>query len=184
MTWTRLSDDYSDDTWTLTNAAYRLHTNALVWSNRKLLDGRLTDDDLHRFTKKSDSLTDSLTELVESGFWRETDDGWQIAHHLGYQDSRVDVLHRQEINRKNGARGGRPRKLARQQETHSVSDSQSDSTTHGVRLGEVRTGSLTTAPTNSVTNAHARDQQPCVGCQRALAMPNHPDCPEHGELIA
>ncbi|MGC7224587.1 hypothetical protein RBA13_22790, partial [Mycobacteroides abscessus subsp. massiliense] len=38
MTWTKLSDDYGDDCWRLSDAAFRTHTEGLCWSNRKLLD--------------------------------------------------------------------------------------------------------------------------------------------------
>jgi hypothetical protein len=38
MTWAKLSDDFTDDCWTLSDGAFRLHVEGLVWSNRKLLD--------------------------------------------------------------------------------------------------------------------------------------------------
>ena len=34
MTWTKLSDDFGDDCWELSDAAYRLHVEGLLWSNR------------------------------------------------------------------------------------------------------------------------------------------------------
>jgi hypothetical protein len=44
MTWTKLSDDFSDDCWQLSDAAYRLHVDGLNWSNRKLLNCLLSKD--------------------------------------------------------------------------------------------------------------------------------------------
>ena len=41
MTWTKLGDEYGDQCWKLSDSAHRLHTEALVWSNRRHLDGRL-----------------------------------------------------------------------------------------------------------------------------------------------
>ncbi len=42
MTWTKLGDEFGDECWTLSDAAYRLHVDGLVWSNRKGTDGQLT----------------------------------------------------------------------------------------------------------------------------------------------
>lgn len=106
MTWTKLSDDYSDDCWTLSDRAFRLHTEALIWSNRKLLDCIIPKDDMPRLTR----CPDAADELVAIGWW--TDDGatYTVRHHAGYQISREGVLKLQERNRKNGAKGGRPKK--------------------------------------------------------------------------
>lgn len=41
MTWTKLGDEFADECWTLTDAAFRLHTEGLLWSNRMLTDGQL-----------------------------------------------------------------------------------------------------------------------------------------------
>ena len=41
MTWTKLGDEYGGECWELSDAAFRLHIEGLVWSNGKALDGRL-----------------------------------------------------------------------------------------------------------------------------------------------
>ncbi len=111
MTWTKLSDDFADDCWTLSDRALRLHVEGLVWSNRKLLDLRLSKDDVRRFAKHPDA----VAELVDGGWWAEDDDSYVIRHHGSYQQSRADVLARQERARKNGARSeGRPPKTPRE----------------------------------------------------------------------
>ena len=51
MTWTKLSDDFSDDCWQLSDAAYRLHTEGLIWSNRKLLNLRLDKAEMRLWAK-------------------------------------------------------------------------------------------------------------------------------------
>ena len=84
MTWTTLSDDFSDDCWTLSDAAFRLHTEGLVGSNRKLLDLRIPKDDLRRFA----SYPDAVGELLAVGWWTEDGGVYVIRHHGGYQPTR------------------------------------------------------------------------------------------------
>lgn len=120
MTWTKLSDDWTDDTWTLSDAAYRLHADALVWSNRKLLDLQIPKDDVARISKGSTG----LQELLDGSWWLDAGDHYLIQHHAMYQPTREQVLKRQQANRTNGKRGGRP---GRERKTQPVSDSQSHS---------------------------------------------------------
>lgn len=127
MTWTKLSDDYTDDCWTLSHAAYRLHTDGLIWSNRKLLDRVIPKEDLPRFAKSPDA----IQELLDAGYWRDTGVAYVIRHHAQYQRDREAVINQQSTNRANGRKGGRPKGMPREQKTHSVSDSQSDSRTGG-----------------------------------------------------
>lgn len=121
MTWAKLSDDYSDDCWTLSDAAFRLHTEGLIWSNRKLLDCVLPKDDLRRFAKRSDA----VQELLDTGFWQESKDGgsYIIRHHADYQRDREAVIAQQEANRANGKKGGRPPGIPPGQKTQLVSQS-------------------------------------------------------------
>ncbi|HME15758.1 MAG TPA: hypothetical protein VKG83_09985 [Mycobacterium sp.] len=110
MTWTKLSDDFSDDCWELSDAAVRLHMEGLVWSNRKLLDCRLVKDDMVRWAKRPGA----AEELVNAGWWRDEGDYYLIVHHARYQRTREVMLKLQERNQRNGASGGRPPKVARE----------------------------------------------------------------------
>lgn len=110
MTWTKLSDDFSDDCWELSDAAVRLHMEGLVWSNRKLLDCRLVKDDMVRWAKRPGA----AEELVNAGWWRDEGDCYLIVHHARYQRTREVMLKLQERNQRNGASGGRPPKVARE----------------------------------------------------------------------
>lgn len=135
MTWTKLSDDYSDDCWTLSDAAFRLHTEALIWNGRKLLDLRIPKEELRRFAKTPES----ATELLAVGWWTDEGDAYVIRHHGAYQRTRAEVLAQQAANVANGRRGGRPRKVPREitemppaRETQSVSESLSQSVSGSV----------------------------------------------------
>lgn len=134
MTWTRLSDDYSDDCWQLSDAAWRLHTEGLIWSNRKLLNLRLAKDELRLWAKRPEA----AAELVDTGWWTDDGEHYVIRHHGCYQRDREAVLRQQEANRQNGRRGGRPPGPARElpaeaspeqpsPETDSLTDSLTDS---------------------------------------------------------
>ncbi|GAB3568957.1 hypothetical protein GCM10027405_31440 [Arthrobacter alkaliphilus] len=106
MTWPKFSDDYGDDCWGLTDAAFRLHTEALVWNGRKLLDCRIPKEDLPRFSKRPEA----AGELVEKGWWTDFGSYYEILHHAQYQPTAEQVMRRQAISRKNGSNGGRPKK--------------------------------------------------------------------------
>jgi hypothetical protein len=106
MTWTKLSDDFPDDCWTLSDAAFRMHVEGLVWSNRKLLDALIPQEDVRRFAKRPEA----VEELVQVGWWEQREDGFVIRHHAGYQRTAEQIVAAQERGRVNGKAGGRPRK--------------------------------------------------------------------------
>jgi len=142
MTWTKLSDDFGDDCWTLSDAAFRLHVEGLCYSNRKLLDLSLPKEEVRRFAKNPEA----VAELVAAGWWSDRPDRYDIHHHGAFQRSREAVIKQQEANAANGAQGGRANKKTNSrdranggftpQETqsvsHSLNDSQSDSQSDSV----------------------------------------------------
>jgi len=103
MTWTKLSDDFGDDCYTLSDAAFRLHVEGLLWSNRKLLDLKLDKKVLKRWATNPDA----AAELVDNGYWTDEGDHYAIRHHARYQRTREAVLNQQEANKRNGAKGGK-----------------------------------------------------------------------------
>lgn len=111
MTWTKLSDDFSDDCWELSDAAFRLHVEGLVWSGRKLLDLRLAKEDVVRWAKRPGA----ADELVAAGWWHNEGEYYFIVHHGAYQRSRDQVVQRQESSQRNGQKGGRPKGPPREQ---------------------------------------------------------------------
>lgn len=105
MPFTTTSDDYEDDCWSLSDAAYRLHHDGLTWVNRKLLDMRMPKEDMRRMKRP-----EAVQELLDAEFWTDEGDHYRIRHQARYQKTREQVLRFQESRRKNGAKGGRPRK--------------------------------------------------------------------------
>lgn len=143
MTWTKLSDDFSDDCWLLTDKAWRLHVEGLLWSNRKLLDLVLRKDEMRLWAKHPEA----ATELVEIGWWIDNGDSYTIVHHGRYQRTREAVLHQQDANRRNGRRGGRRPGPSREQasevhptEPEQESESLTESLTERDGTGQDRPG--------------------------------------------
>lgn len=95
MTWTRLSDDFTDrpEALEVSRSARLLNIEAMVWCNRMLRDGLLPKAALPRITDSADTAAD-VTELVKAGMWVEVDDvGWQLD--WTDQESADDVRARQ-----------------------------------------------------------------------------------------
>lgn len=144
MTWTKLSDDFGDDCYQLSDAAFRLHVEGLLWSNRKLLDLKLDKEVLRRWATQPEA----ATQLVDLGWWTDEGDHYFIRHHAIYQRTREQVLKQQTANQANGRRGGRPKGAPREQsstftqETESLTDSPTDSKTERDGTGRDRTGPL------------------------------------------
>lgn len=136
MTWTKLGDEFGDECWTLTDAAFRLHVEGLCWSNRMLTDGRIDKEDMRRWAKHPGA----ASELVRARWWEDRQDHYQIVHHFGYQRTRDQIARQSIVNSRNGKKGGRPRHGAQQTKTQSVSESASESQSERDRTGQARTG--------------------------------------------
>jgi hypothetical protein len=89
----------------LTDAAFRLHVEAIFWCARNLTDGFIAQDDLANVSRYRRP-GGYLTELVTRGAWDVVDGGWQIHDFLDWQQSRSKVLEVREARRKSGAVGG------------------------------------------------------------------------------
>jgi hypothetical protein len=133
MTWTKTGDEFSDECWTLSDPAYRLHHEGLTWSNRKALDGQLAKDDMRRWARRPEA----AEELVNVGWWEDHGQHYQIIHHIGYQRTQEQLAHQSIVNSQNGRKGGRPRK----QKTKPLTESLTETESNGDRTGQASTGS-------------------------------------------
>lgn len=98
MTWTKLSDTFPEreDLLEVSRSARLLLVEAMVWCNRHLLDGRITDNALRRCTDAED--VDHLRdELVEAGALLRTEDdrAWQMD--WADQETAETIIGRREI---------------------------------------------------------------------------------------
>jgi hypothetical protein len=191
MTWTKLSDDFTDDTWTLSDAAYRLHSDGLVWSNRKLLDLRIPKDDLRRF-----KTPEAIGELLTGGWWIDQGAYYLIQHHAAYQRLREAVINQQTVNKENRAKRGQASPPPREQKPvfKAPNDSLNDSSNEMDRTGlasyvkrpeeeetvNTATGEIVTAPFGpsavvtewpvvTIPNSTPSDFDTCRVCDNKLA---------------
>jgi len=89
----------------LTDAAFRLHVEAIFWCARNLTDGFIAQDDLASVSRYRRP-EGYLAELVNRGAWDVTEGGWQIHDFLDWQQSRSKVLETREARKKAGHAGG------------------------------------------------------------------------------
>lgn len=110
----------------LTDAAFRLHVEAIFWCRRNLTDGFIVQDDLvsvSRYRRPEGY----VAELVRRGAWHRVDsgelavecrqcrdryggmpvgDGWLIHGYLDWQDSREKAIRVREVRKAAGRAGG------------------------------------------------------------------------------
>jgi len=94
MTWTKLGDEFAVEARDLTDAEYRTHTEALIWSNWRLLDMMVPKRDLHRFAE-SPHAEAAVAGLVAKGWWQDHGRSWFVGVRFPeWQRDRAQVEHR------------------------------------------------------------------------------------------
>lgn len=106
MTWLKLSDDYTDRMEFVSDAAFRLHTEALVAVMKRETGPWLSQSRLMRSTTVRDA-DRAIVELLECGFWRERDGGYELIEHMEHQPE-PEVL---AVRRSNNAKRQRTHRL-------------------------------------------------------------------------
>jgi hypothetical protein len=167
MTWTKTGDEFADECWELSDAAYRLHHEGLTWSNRKATDGKLAKDDMVRWAKRPGA----AEELVACGWWEDRGEYFQIVHHLGYQRTKDEVAHQANVNRENAkkrwaaAQARAAAKAAKEAaENDSLCESQSESQCERARTGQARTGTGAAPKKKEAQPADRNGQPMCLRC--------------------
>ncbi len=98
MTWTKLGDEFADAARDLSSDAFRTHVEALLWSNRRLLDLVVPKRDLSRFAEASDARA-AAEELVAIGWWQDAVDSWYIGVHFAeWQQESAVISHRRKLS--------------------------------------------------------------------------------------
>lgn len=117
MSWLRIDDGFTEHRKIvpLSDAAFRLHVEALCYASRQQTDGFIADVILLRWHTDDD--TRSLgkivdEELVRRGLWEPVDGGWMVHDFLEYNPSR-DERHQRADQRK---RAGKARAKAASRE--------------------------------------------------------------------
>lgn len=100
MTWTKLSDDATDDPalLALPRTVRLVHFEALVWANRHGTDGSIPKHMLPRITD-DDAPVAAAEHLVAAGKWVPCEGGWEILGFLDDQPSADDVRRTRDLAR-------------------------------------------------------------------------------------
>jgi hypothetical protein len=98
MTWTKLGDEFPAEARDLTSDEFRLHVEALCWSNKRLLDLHVPKHDLKRFSEL-DKPEEASYGLGAKGWWEDCGDTWYIGVRFSeWQVERVVEERRQQNN--------------------------------------------------------------------------------------
>lgn len=84
MTWTKISDDFSEQCASLSDHAFRTHVEGLIWSMKRESGGMITKRDVERLAE-SEHAHEAVAELVERRFWTQLDSAYRIEHHMEHQ---------------------------------------------------------------------------------------------------
>jgi hypothetical protein len=96
--WVKLGDEYPDEAWNLTDAAWRTHTEALLWSSKLGLNLVVPKRHLPRFAF-SEHAAEATAELCATGWWKDAGDFWDIGQRFPeWQLEREVVEHRRASN--------------------------------------------------------------------------------------
>lgn len=107
LTWTKLGAEWPDEARHLSSDAYRLHVDALCYSNRLLTDLIINKVEVKRFSWVADPDAASR-ELVAGGWWEDRGVRWYLgAKFAGWQRSREQV----EAKRTTDTRAQRRKRL-------------------------------------------------------------------------
>jgi hypothetical protein len=98
VTWTKLGDEFSDEARDLTDAEYRTHSEALIWSNRRGLDLVIPKRDLKKFAESPDAET-ATEGLIAKDWWADEGDAWNVGLRFPeWQLESVVIRQRKEAN--------------------------------------------------------------------------------------
>lgn len=109
----------------LSDAAFRLHVEAIFWARRNLTDGFVSTEDLTTVSARFSRPVRFAAECVQRGAWHRVDagvlacaecaerfngtplgDGWVVHGFADWQDTRAKVAHKREVRAKAGQAGG------------------------------------------------------------------------------
>jgi hypothetical protein len=75
--WTRLGDEFAFESQDLTDAEFRTHVEALMWSNWRGLDLLIPKGNLARFPESPDAEV-AAVGLLAKGWWEDRGDCWYV----------------------------------------------------------------------------------------------------------
>ena len=93
MSWTKFGDEYPAEACDLTDAEWRTHGEALMWSNHHLLDLHIPKKHVKRFAETDADIAVVVSGLVARKWWRDDGATWFIGlRHPEWQRDADEVL--------------------------------------------------------------------------------------------
>lgn len=112
MTWARIDDGifFNPKVFVLSPETKLLYIGGIVYASKFMTDGIIRQGDLTKMARMTgiNVVTEMVSELVSSGLWHETGDGWEIHDYLQYNPSREHVEAVRQKRVEAGRMGGRP----------------------------------------------------------------------------
>lgn len=114
MPWVNLDDDYAEnpDNWTLTDAAFRLHTAGICYANSHLTDGHIPKTKPRTLVPRFRPA--ALEELLQD-HWHEQGDAYVIRNYLKWNRSKAEIESERERLRSVRSEAGKKGAAARWQ---------------------------------------------------------------------
>jgi hypothetical protein len=100
MPLTSLGREMLDEAAALSDAAWRLHVEALIISSTRLLDLEVPKRTLERQSETHGDLPPAIAELIAAGWWEDRGDTWYIGVRFGqWQRSTTQVERKRRTDR-------------------------------------------------------------------------------------
>lgn len=109
MPWANLDDQFAEhpNNWTLSDAAFRLHTAAICFSNRYLTDGEIPKSKVRSLVPTFRKA--AVAELIDKGQWLDKGDAYEVRDFLDWNRSRAQVQVLRERKSRAGKKGAESR---------------------------------------------------------------------------
>jgi hypothetical protein len=93
VSWTKFGDEYPAEASDLTDAEWRTHGEALMWSNFHLLDLHIPKKHVKRFAETDEDIDVVTAGLVAKKWWRDDGGKWYVGLvHPEWQRDSAEVL--------------------------------------------------------------------------------------------
>jgi hypothetical protein len=144
MTWTRNGDEFAEECARarLSDAAYRTHSEGLIYVMKRELDGAAIDDIAIRYHLNSPDRESAIKELVAAGFWTDEGDGtYRVVHHVDVQEE-LEVIRARRVTSRERSRRYRRKAagLSSNADGDASRNADGDASRNACRPGLVRSG--------------------------------------------
>ena len=156
----------------LSDSAFRVHTQAIVWCARYGTDGKIKAAEVADIASPVRRWRDAVTTLEQSGLWESIEDGWQLHDYLDWNMSAAQWAAQREKNRQKQARWRAGNQSRNQSPNGLVTSPRPDQTrpeegAYGRNPSQDPTVPIPEPPLTCPTHIDDPDPPPCGACKAA-----------------